>query len=56
MATSNSNSTSDTAAAAAAVTKKAKTGFSKTDTVRFDPTSIGLPAEWSLTDWSDLKG
>jgi hypothetical protein len=30
--------------------------LSKDDTVHFDPTSIGLPANWSLTDWSDLKG
>jgi len=36
--------------------KKARTGFSKNETVHFDPTSIGLPANWSLTDWSDLKG
>jgi hypothetical protein len=28
----------------------------KKDTVHFDPTSIGLPKGWSLTDWSDLKG
>jgi hypothetical protein len=36
--------------------KKAKTGLSKTETVHFDPTSIGLPAGWSLTSFSDLKG
>lgn len=36
--------------------KKLKTGFSKNDTVHFDPTSIGLPAGWALTAWSDLKG
>lgn len=36
--------------------KKAKMGLSMTETVHFDPTSIGLPAGWSLTDWSDLKG
>lgn len=38
------------------VAKKAKTGFDKKDTVHFDPTSIGLPENWSLTDFSDLKG
>jgi hypothetical protein len=26
------------------------------DTVHFDPTLIGLPAGWSLTEWSTLKG
>jgi len=36
--------------------KKARTGLSMKDTVYFDPTSIGLPENWSLTDWSDLKG
>ena len=29
---------------------------SREETCRFDPTSIGLPAGWSLTDWSTLKG
>ena len=44
------------------VTKKAKTSTSKLppltkqDTIYFDPTSIGLPKNWSLTDYSDLKG
>lgn len=28
----------------------------KSESVKFDPTSIGLPRNWSLTDWSDLKG
>ncbi len=28
----------------------------KTEMVQFDPTLISLPAGWSLTDWSDLKG
>lgn len=28
----------------------------RTDTVNFDPTSMGLPAGWSLTIYSDLKG
>jgi len=37
--------------------KRPKVGlFDKKDTVHFDPTSIGLPKNWSLTDWSDLKG
>ena len=36
--------------------KKAKMGLSMSETVNFDPTSIGLPEGWSLTDWSDLKG
>jgi len=25
-------------------------------TVDFDPTAIGLPKEWRLTDFSELKG
>ena len=29
---------------------------SKDDTIHFDPTKIGLPKGWSLTDWSTLKG
>jgi hypothetical protein len=32
------------------------TTFSRSQTVRFDPTSIGFPAGWSLTQFSDLKG
>ena len=41
--------------------KKQKTGPTvyvptKQETVLFDPTSIGLPQGWSLTDWSTLKG
>jgi len=28
----------------------------KQETVYFDPTSIGLPKGWTLTDFSDLKG
>ena len=28
----------------------------KEETVHFDPTTIGLPKGWSLTDWSTLKG
>ena len=42
--------------------KKAKTTSSKLppltkqDTIYFDPTTIGLPKQWSLTDYSDLKG
>ena len=49
------------------VAKKAKTDattesnqkpyeITKSDTVNFDPTSIGLPKGWSLTNYSDLKG
>ena len=26
------------------------------ESVRFNPTSVGLPEGWSLTDFSDLKG
>jgi len=33
-----------------------KKTFTMDETVHFDPTSIGLPSGWSLTDWSDLKG
>ena len=42
--------------------KKMKTAAEKKftitskDTYDFDPTSIGLPAGWSLTNFSDLKG
>jgi hypothetical protein len=28
----------------------------KEDSVNFDPTLIGLPHGWKLTDWSTLKG
>jgi hypothetical protein len=28
----------------------------KEDSVNLDPTSIGLPHGWKLTDWSTLKG
>ena len=30
--------------------------ITKSDTIYFDPTSIGLPKGWSLTNYSDLKG
>ena len=30
--------------------------ITKSDTINFDPTSIGLPKGWSLIDYSDLKG
>jgi hypothetical protein len=30
--------------------------FSRDLTCRFDPTSVGLPADFRLTDWSKLKG
>ena len=36
--------------------KKVKPMFSKTDTVHWDPTSVGLPKGWSLTNFSQLKG
>jgi len=26
------------------------------EAVRFDPTSVGLPEDWSLTEFSTLKG
>jgi len=38
------------------VKRNKTTPFSMDETVNFDPTSIGLPKDWSLTDWSDLKG
>eukprot|EP00547_Thalassionema_nitzschioides_P002060 CAMPEP_0194209034 /NCGR_PEP_ID=MMETSP0156-20130528/7300_1 /TAXON_ID=33649 /ORGANISM="Thalassionema nitzschioides, Strain L26-B" /LENGTH=391 /DNA_ID=CAMNT_0038936119 /DNA_START=18 /DNA_END=1193 /DNA_ORIENTATION=- len=37
------------------VKRNKTTPFSMDETVNFDPTSIGLPKDWSLTDWSDLK-
>lgn len=29
---------------------------SREDSVNFDPTAVGLPPNWSLTSFSDLKG
>ena len=36
--------------------KKARVDFPRSETVNFDPTSIGLPAGWKLTSFSELKG
>lgn len=32
------------------------TAFSYDETCRFDPTTVGLPLDFCLTDWSTLKG
>ena len=36
--------------------KKARVDWPRSETVRFDPTAIGLPAGWKLTSYSELKG
>jgi len=36
--------------------KKARTEWPRSETVRFDPTSVGLPEGWKLTSFSKLKG
>ena len=51
-----SATTPDTQTMTTPTTSKSIYKPSKDDTVHFDPTSIGLPKGWALTDWSTLKG
>ena len=36
--------------------KKPRVDWPRSETVNFDPTSMGLPAGWKLTSFSELKG
>lgn len=52
----NTSSKNNSSSMASATVKRKPYIPSRAEAVHFDPTAIGLPANWSLTSFSTLKG